>query len=154
MKISVIVCSKNQYFLDRLSGYVMDSANMDFDISCYQSETDALNFMSTHRVDMVLADEYFLRSNIISEDVVHISISNRTRVDIQNSRHELNIYQRGMDILADMQKVLSALGGKGGTGEGRPDKVVTFYSPREAVERRHWLISAHSFAPGKTPVSI
>lgn len=130
MKTIAIVCSKNQYFLDCLSGYVMDSANMDFDILCYQSEADALNFMSAHRVDMVLADEFFLRNNVISEGVLQISISNRTRVDIQNNHHELNIYQRGMDILGDMRKVLSAIGGKESTGEGRPNKVVAFYSPQ------------------------
>ena len=130
MKIRTMVYSKNHYFLDCLSNYVMESANMDFEFSFFSEEAAAVSFLKTQRVDAILADELFLRGNAISEDSVQIGISNRTRVDIQSARHELNIYQRGVDILGDMQKILSAISGKERPGGGGPNKVISFYSPQ------------------------
>lgn len=60
---------------------------------------------------------------------MQICISSRTRVDTPGSRHELNIYQRGADILGDIQKILSAAGGRKGSESGS-NKVAAFYSPQ------------------------
>ena len=130
MKIRAMVYSANHYFVDCLNNYVMESANKDFEFSFFSEETAAVNFLKSHRVDVLLADELFLQENEVSADIVRLEISNRTRVDIQGTRHELNIYQRGVDILGDLQKVMLALSGKGRPGGSGTSKIISFYSPQ------------------------
>lgn len=130
MKIKAILYSTNHHFLDSLSNYLMESPNLDFDISFFSEEEAAVSFLNTQKVDVILADESFLRENAIPMGIVKLCISNRTRVDLQSSHHELNIYQRGVDILGDIQKVFSAAGGKGQMGGRGSNKVISFYSPQ------------------------
>lgn len=129
MKIRTLVHSKNHYFLECLSNYVMESAGMEFEFYFFTEGDAAADFLKTQRVELVVADELFFSEKEIPSGCMQICISNRTRVDTLNDRHELNIYQRGADILGDIQKVLSAAGGRRDTAPGS-NKVIAFYSPQ------------------------
>lgn len=130
MKIRAMVYSANQYFLDSLNNYVMTSVRTGLTFFFFKEEEAAINFLGDRRLDMILADESFLQKNTVPEDVVKICISNRTQLETQGKFYELNIYQRGRDILGDMLKILTEAGWTLGQGENGFGQVISFYSPQ------------------------
>ena len=131
MKTNVLIYSKNQYFLDCLSNYVMNSDPGGFDFAFYPDQEKAAAVLQSNSVDVLLADEGFLKDSAASRPgMLRIGISNRTVADPENGGHELNIYQRGMDILGDLRKIISAASGKQTVSEEQGSRIIAFYSPQ------------------------
>lgn len=130
MKIRVLVYSGNKYFLKCFSNYMMETGSAGFDFRFVSDAAQAAAFLSGQEADIILADESFFRGNACPDDVVGLCISNRTQADEDGDCHELNIYQRGRDILADMEKLLGIARGTASAGKRNGMKVVVFYSPQ------------------------
>ena len=111
MKIRVLVYSGNKYFLKCFSNYIMETGSARFDCRFVSDAAQAAAFLSGQEADIILADESFFRENACPDDAVGLCISNRTRAEEPGGRYELNIYQRGRDILTDMEKLLGIAGG-------------------------------------------
>lgn len=60
MKIRALVHSKNHYFLECLSNYVMESAGVEFEFYFFTDGDAADDFLKTQRVELAVADELFL----------------------------------------------------------------------------------------------
>ncbi len=130
MKIRVLVYSGNKYFVNCFSNYIMETGSARFDCRFVSDAAQAAAFLSGQEADIILADESFFRENACPDAAVGLCISNRTRAEEPGGRYELNIYQRGRDILTDMEKLLGIAGGTASTGERKGMKVVIFYSPQ------------------------
>lgn len=130
MKIRTLVCSVNHHFIEAFSLYAMECMNTEFEFSFFTDKIAAIHYFESNKTDAILADEEFLVENLSVLKCVCISIANCTRVNTGEGCHELNIYQRGADILADLLKILSTAG-DGCMGLGHRDqKIITFYSPQ------------------------
>lgn len=130
MKSRVLVYSGNRHFLNCFSNYMMETGSTRFDCRFVSDAAQAAAFLSGQETDLILADEVFFRDNVCPDDTVGLCISNRTRAEESGGRYELNIYQRGRDILADMEKLLGIARGTASPGERKGMKVVVFYSPQ------------------------
>ncbi len=109
MKVQILLCSKNSYFLDCFSSYVMGKREINFEISFLSEFNSVIPCISTKKIEVCIADKECLDEIELPKGVVGIVISDRTKIKIEEFYSELNIYQKGMDILNDIQTILSTL---------------------------------------------
>ena len=128
MKVQVVLCSENHYFLECFSSYIIGKKEVEFDISFYSDFDSVSQHVNEKEIEVFIADEQLLKEIEIPKDIVGIAISDRTKVNFEGDYSELNIYQRGVDILSDIQKILSTLRGKGITETEKGQKVISFSS--------------------------
>lgn len=130
MKIRVLIYSGDPYFLNCFSNYMMETGSAGFDCRFVSDAAQAAEYLRGQETDIVLADESFFGGNVCPDGVLRLCISNRTQADEGGGCHELNIYQRGRDILADMEKLLGIAKGAAPAGVRKGMKVAVFYSPQ------------------------
>lgn len=111
MKIQTLVCSVNRYFIESFSTYTMECASSEFEFSFFTDKAAAISYIENHKIDLILADDSFVSENVFSPKTVRVSIASMTIVNPEHDCHELNIYQRGVDILADLKKIVSTVNG-------------------------------------------
>lgn len=130
MKIRTLVCSSNRYFLESFSSYAMEHGGEGFEFSFFSDKSAAAGFLNEQKVELVLAERTFFEQVTLQAGSVGMHISNRTRVDVDTQEHELNVYQRGVDILEDMRKIMAAVSGRDNGSGNKAQKIITFYSPQ------------------------
>ncbi len=133
MRRKIFVYSNNLDFLDCFSAYVMESVKNGYDFSFFTERSLVDNALKQQQADLLLAEEDFLQKCDCPVDCIKVIMSNRTQVDRKTGRHEVNIYQRGRDILADMEKLIGIAGGAGMEKKDKTQKIVAFYSPQGGV---------------------
>lgn len=131
MKIRIVVCSENRYFVDSFSSYMMKHGESGLEFAFFTERKAVIPYLSSRVIDLILADELFFHEYEIPVKCVPICISNQTRIHTEGSWQELNIYQRGVDILGDLQKIAAVMTNKKEKAITEKDyKIVAFYSPQ------------------------
>lgn len=128
MKIRTLILSSSKYFIESFGTYIMNCNDIGFDFQLFTDERAMENYLSIHTVDLILADERFWKDEF-PKDCIAVSISSVTKLNTDKNYHEVNIYQRGLDILQDLQRIF-VLANKNGIGEDKNYKIVSFYSPQ------------------------
>lgn len=116
--IRILLQCQDSYFVGVFSNYV--SANCpELEFICYTNEEKAEDFIrqSGRKLDAVMAGEDFL-ARLAPSDAIRMRLADRTRFSGQDEV-EINIYQPGGAILADIKSALSLKKGYLKTAAGR-----------------------------------
>lgn len=156
MKVCILVCSENQYFVDCFSSYIMEHGKAGFEFAFFTEKEAAVSYLSSRVIDLILADELFFHEYEISGKCVPICISNQTKLSKEGFLQELNIYQRGVDILGDLQKIAAVMTNKKERSTANKEhKVITFYSPQGGAGKTSLAyICALLYAQDKTGIYL
>ena len=82
MKVCILVCSENQYFVDCFSSYIMEHGKAGFEFAFFTEKEAAVSYLSSRVIDLILADELFFHEYEISGKCVPICISNQSILSI------------------------------------------------------------------------
>lgn len=123
MKSSVVIFSKDSHFINSFSSY-MANRSSKLNLSFFTQSEVMLNYLEEHQVDLIISDADFIQNNVLIP-CKKASIANRTVLAEHDGESLINIYQRGMDILNDIEKILFA---KSSKMEGNNCKIVAFVS--------------------------
>lgn len=130
MEIRALVYSVNRFFLDSFSSYVMGCREVGIEFSFFSESDSAEKYLGRQRVDMILAERDFLEKESLPAKAVKVCISDSTRTNVEGGIYECNIYQRGTDIIADLQKIMTVTDERGNMSGNMTRKVAAFYSPQ------------------------
>lgn len=131
MKFHVFVYSADHFFIESFGAYIMENSGNEFDVSLYTEKAAAETALKSQSADAVLADQDFLVRNQESlQNSAKIAIAEQTGFQTHDGIYELNIYQRGKDILSDLKKIVTGDTGKRVVSGEKAQKVIAFYSPQ------------------------
>lgn len=130
MEARILVYSRNRFFLESFSSYIMNHRVEGVEFTFFSEESAVEAHLKEQRVKNILADREFLENELLAAKSVKICISERTRVSAGRGIHECNVYQRGTDIVSDLLKIITAAGDRDAMGGEITQRVVAFYSPQ------------------------
>lgn len=154
MAVNLLFYSGDPYF-SGVFGTTLSSLRSGYSVISYTDCDMALEDLRTgkRRVQVVLADEFFLRQAVLPMGAVAVCLSDITRVTSNPETQLLNIYQKQSNILEDLRRILVAQGvlsaERAASVRGR---VISFFSTEGGSGKTTlaYLTAVSAAAKGKT----
>lgn len=154
MAVNLLFYSGDPYF-SGVFGTTLSSLRSGYSVISYTDCEMALEDLRTgkRRVQVVLADEFFLRQAVLPMGAVAVCLSDMTRATSGPETQLLNIYQKQGDILEDLRRILVAQGVLSAErASSVHGKVISFFSTEGGSGKTTlaYLTAVAAAAKGKT----
>ena len=154
MAVNLLFYSGDPYF-SGVFGNALSSMQGGYSVISYTDREMALEDLRTgkRRVQVVLADEYFLSQAVLPAGAVAIGLSDLTRATSGRETQLLNIYQKQGDILEDLRRILVAQGILSAErAAATRGKIISFFSTEGGSGKTtlSYLTAVAAAAKGKT----
>lgn len=154
MAVNLLFYSGDPYF-SGVFGNTLSSIHGGYSVISYTDCEMALEDLrlGKRRVQVVLADEYFLRQAVLPMGAVAVCLSDMTRATSGSEVQLLNIYQKQQNILEDLRRILVAQGVLSAErAAATRGKILAFFSTEGGSGKTtlSYLTAAAAAARGKT----